>query len=479
MQEGGVVMKRGAAALAIAVMVLGGCAGHTSKAQRILSAYRAGDMQTALIEAQERVDGSVDSQNELIWLLEAGSVARAAGDYEKSNEYFDRADELLTDFESKPQVSISAESLAMVSNQSELPYRGRTYDGVMLNTYKALNYLAMGDTNGARVELNRAYERQRLAVENNAKRIEAAEAKAKEEGVDIAKAQQDDRFRQQFAEHFGEYEDPDTVGQYAPYANYVNPLTEFVQSLYFMAAAYDASDLERAAKSMQRVAGMAQDNPYVVEDLALAEKAANGSPLPPVTYVVFETGVAPHRDTIRIDLPIFLLGRHSGGVDYVGAAFPVLKTDDAYRGDIEVVTADGPAHPQMLCSMDRVIKQDFKNELPLVITKTLISTTVKAAAAYGMNEATKSDQMVNLFTRIGTTTYQAAMNQADERTWLTLPKQFRYARFPTPADGTATVYDAADGAEHVVELDPGKVNVVWIKSVSPTTPLLVSSFALP
>ena len=73
-----------------------------------------------------------------------------------------------------PKVSVSREALATVTNLKNLPYEGFAYDKIMMNTYKALNYLELGDFERARVELNRAYERQKDAIHINSKRIEKA-----------------------------------------------------------------------------------------------------------------------------------------------------------------------------------------------------------------------------------------------------------------------------------------------------------------
>ncbi len=480
MRRSGGLLFRGVACCGALLLLAGlsGCAGHSKKADAMLSAYRAGDCATAVLDAEEMVQKAPD-RDKLIWLLEAGTVARSGGDYVKSNELFDQADVILTEYEEQPEISVSKEAGATVTNQAMLPYRGRAYDAIMLNTYKALNYLALGDLDSARVELNRAYERQRLAVEANAKRIEKSKEEAEKEkgNYDVEKAEQDEKFKGQFDEAYSDLNDPAQQAEYAPYANYVNPLSEFVQGLYFLTAAADASDLERGAKSMQRVAGMAQQNPFVAEDLALSDKAANGDMMPALTYVIYETGLAPIRKTIRIDIPVFVAGRYSGGVDYVGAAFPKLETNDNYQPQILVTTSEGQVQPQLLCSMDRVIKQDFKNELPVIITKTLISTGVKAAASYAASEATKNDAWANLATRIATTAYQVAMNQADERTWTTLPKQFQYCRFYTPENGQAVIQSGA--LPVTLTLDPKKVNVVWVRSVAAGSPLQVSQFTLP
>ncbi len=73
----------------------------------------------------------------------------------------------------KPRSASVKEAAALMSNQANLDYEGRSYDGIMLNTYRALNYLAMGArTERARPEIIRAYQRQQDAVDDNKRRIE-------------------------------------------------------------------------------------------------------------------------------------------------------------------------------------------------------------------------------------------------------------------------------------------------------------------
>ena len=100
------------------------------------------------------------------------------------------------------------------------------------------------------------------------------------------------------------------------------------------------------------------------------------------------------------------------------------------------MTADGKNFGTALVSdMDSVIGLDFKNEMPIVITKTIAATVVKGVAAYAANAAAgQQSDWAGLLTQIGTAIYQAAVNIADERTWTTLPKQFQACHFPTPPD---------------------------------------------
>ena len=265
------------------------------------------------------------------------------------------------------------------------------------------------------------------------------------------------------------------------YANYVNPFTVYLDGLFFMANAADNSDMERARKSLERVAGFAENNEYVKQDLAAAEALQNGTQLPPTTYVIFETGCAPERSQIRIDIPIII-----SRVSYVGAAFPTLKPQGNFQPSL-TVTAGGASHTtETVASMDSVIALDFKNELPVVITKTIAATVTKAIAAYALNEAARNaggqqdalgNNFASIISQVSTAVYQMAVNIADTRTWTTLPKEFQVARFPTPADRKIDL-TTPNGMKTSVTLVDGTVNVVYVKAITAATPLLVNQFKL-
>jgi hypothetical protein len=129
--------------------------------------------------------------------------------------------------------------------------------------------------------------------------------------------------------------------------------------------------------------------------------------------------------------------------------------------------------------MDSIIGLDFKNELPVIITKTIASTVTKAVAAYAANNAaSQQSDLAGLFMQIGTAIYQAAVNIADERTWTTLPKEFQVCRFSTPPD-RKIVLEVPGGIQKIpVTIGDGTINIIYVKSISPGTPLLVTQMKL-
>jgi hypothetical protein len=330
---------------AVIGLLAAGCTTYEQQ-NRVIQYWQQGSLPNAATAAARMADQNANNKDAIVWRLEQGAALRGNGQCEASNKAFDQAQDRIDQYSQEAKVKVGNEAGALLSNQANLPYTGRAYDGIMLNTYKALNYLQLGEPDKARVELIRAYQRQQDAVTDNQRRIEKVQgeaAKSKDKAT-MDKAQADPKFKSQMQ---GAYTDLDNL---KAYANYVNPFTVYLDGLYFMADAVDASDLERAHKSLERVAGFASDNNYVKQDLATVDDLINGKPLPPTTYVIFETGCAPVRGQIRIDIPIIVTK-----VSYVGAAFPTLKPQGNYQPSL-TVTANGTSQTtSLVASMDSVI----------------------------------------------------------------------------------------------------------------------------
>jgi len=269
------------------------------------------------------------------------------------------------------------------------------------------------------------------------------------------------------------YADLDT---YKAYANYENPFTVYLDGLFFLCQGTGLDDWERSRKSFERAMGMVGGNKFIQQDMETVEKLLAGQPLPPTTYVIFETGLAPDRTQIRIDLPLFVVGRPVGQkVPYMGAAFPKLRFHNDQIPQLNVSAGEITESTVQVASMDSIIVQDFKNELPMVVTRTLVGSAGKAAITYGLGEAGGD---AGKYLKIIGVLYNAIMNQADKRAWVTLPKEFQVCRLPTPADRKVKLVVSNSAQETEVSVDEGTVNVVWVKSINQSTPLLVSQFKL-
>jgi len=469
--------------LLAALLLLSGCQSYTSQNAAAVGAWRTGEFEKAVAIAEETAEKRADTRDGLLWRLEEGSIKRGAGMYHESNVAFQLAEEQVNQWEEEAKVKVGREAGAMITNLSMLPYRGRAYDKIMMNTYQALNHLHLGELDEARVQLNRVHQRQRDAVADNARRIEEAEEEArlaregelmdddgkKSESYDVELALQDESLSRGLNAYM---EDLDS-SRIAVYADYVNPFAVFLDALVYTFAPYDASDLERGRLSVSRLATMSPSR-YTEEDIVLANRLAEGATPPPLTYVIYETGFAPEREEFRIDIPLFLV---SSDVSYVGASFPKLRFHEASALPLHVAVNGETHKSELLSSLDSVIALDFKNEWPVILTKTLTSTATKALAAYALEQSV-SDQglMAQLAVKVMVVAYQASMNRADVRSWMTLPRETRYCRFETPEDRLVEI--SVNGFTQFVGINPGHISVLYIHGISPTTPPRISQFTL-
>ena len=497
------------------LLLLSGCQTYQEQSSSLTTSFRSSSIAVAVASAEKGEKDHEGGKDDLLWKLELGATLRAAAladpsmlpppramapadpaappapptpaeisaDYaRRSAEVFERADDKVNAWEEEARIKVGSEGLSIITNLANLPYRGRAYDKVMLDIYNALNYLQLGQVDSARVSLNRALQRQRDAVELNQKRIAAVQEEAeqarqgnikdekgKSASYDVDRAQSDPRTGTALSNALAQ-----STAPIRAYGDYVNPFAVFLDGLFFTVRGENGSDWERGRKSFERLAALVPENPYVAADRDLGAAAAEGKAPAALTYVIFETGTGPYRDQLRIDIPTFIV---SSRLAYVGAAFPLLRFNDDYLSALSVSGGGQTVGTATVASMDSVVANDFKNEWPTVLTKTLIGTATKAITqAIVQKQLNDQSQIAGLLGAVTMTVLNASTNIADTRTWLTLPKEFQYARIATPADRRLTL----SGGMHAktITLDPGTVNVVYVKSVSTTAPLLVSQFAL-
>ncbi|OIR14921.1 hypothetical protein GALL_40370 [mine drainage metagenome] len=501
-----------------AAFVMAGCQNYTAQSADFSSAWHTGRVQAAASEVQKKASDNKDNKDTVIWNLELGTALRteAMADLpppadpkaapstpmgagsgtlptiaDPSNQYlkdsltaFERAADQIRKYDDQAKVHVGSEAGALMVNLAQLPYTGRGCDRIMLHVYAALDYMSLGNSDAARVELHRVYQAQVDAKDANEKRIaesqrlaaEAAKNGSKNQSgqkavFDASAAQKNPAVNAALSDV-----DRETSGLiYQGYANYVNPYAVFLDGLFFMTNASGPSDTEHARKSFERLAGMTQ-NDFVKEDLATATDAANGRNPENLTYVVFETGSAASLQEWKLAVPVPV---DQNKIVVATVALPRLRVDNTFAPYLDVSAAGTTTRTELLCNMDAVIAQDFHNEWPSILTKSLISTGLKAILNYQTQKQTSNSGggYAQLFASLAMNIYSMASTIADTRSWTTLPKQFQYCRIVTPPDRTITV--SAPGCQpHIVKLKAGKVNLVVIRNIAPGLPEFVDQAVL-
>ncbi len=480
----------------LCVVLLCGCSSifnaHSRK-EPMMAFYSAGDYSSSVNMVDEWSESHEGTGDELMWRLEQGTIKFHAGDYKGSLEAFERAESIVEDFEARAAVSardVGAETGSIFTNPNALPYKGFNYDLILLNTYKALVYFALGDPSAGRVELRRAYYRQKAAAERFRSEIESREEEIKEQRHENRK----NNYKTS-ACSFGNlvkknkrintsYESLKKYSNEA-YGDFVNPFTTYLSAIsYLMDGNYgeafvDFSNLYRMDRSnrlVQRdlVTVARNCGQRVPEELGDVEP--HGYPLDDnIIYIIFENGMAPVLKEVKVQIilpPPIPTG-------YSGFAYPELLYTPCPSQKVSVCCGKRSASTVPVADMDAIVSREYIELLPLIITRTALAVVTKEIASYIAQEAAEQagGAYAKWGTVVATSIYKYMFNTADTRCWETLPKEYQLTHIPIPESrklAIALVGSAGvDTGKLELELKPGTGKaIVYVKSTGASAPVI-------
>lgn len=451
-------------ALLVAITLTTGCAWRAAERQADFDGhYGAGDYDlAAMLAARHAGDGyEPEHASSLLWTLQRATALQGQGRHQESIELFDTTESFFRLYDLEGQFSQwLSEAGALLTNDASQPYRGTVYDAIMVNTYKALGFMAEGDMANARVELNRARDRQRRAVEVFSEQIRAEQEALAERQADNSVADYAGTLDEAHDRLAAEYQ---RLAQWSIYPDYVNPLASWLEGLFLMTQAQAPGDFNRASEVLGRVVGMVPDNHWARADYRWAEDLAEGRrrhrDLPPTTWVLYESGQGPVKVERQIQLPI---GFRYGGTHtiYTGFAYPVLRYRPEAGPQLQFHPGDdAPRRVQTLSNMDAVISTEFSQQLPRIVTRAVAASVARTVVQYQLQR-----QFGDFAGFLGLI-YQLYSTQADTRIWSSLPKQFDVLRLAHEPGGSV-ILDWA-GREREIELPDSRFVLIWVRQ--PTT----------
>lgn len=442
----------------LVILLISGCASMIARKHldSFNAKYASGNYEDAAKFELERIGDEKADPSCLLENLQAATALRYCGKYQRSIERFDDCEVIIKHFNQKLLLENAGANIgATLTSDALLDYRGQEYEGVMVNTYKALNFWTIGDHELARIEFNRALDRQRRAKERYAEEIARLKEKIRKQEaeqnkkaskrdapkIDLKEAVNNPEIEKVLKERYS------NLYEFEAYPDFINPFTTYVAGLFFMSE----GDYEKASTLLKEAYGMLGAHPIVLDDFTCAEKALEGKPATENSlWIVFENGLGPVKEEFRVDLPLLLV---SDKVRYAGIALPKLKLrDSAYPYLAVKAGRQSHCRTKALASMDRVIQTEFKKDYKLIVTRAVISALLKTYAQYLAQD--QLGKLAGLLAAI----YQAATTSADIRMWTSLPKEFQLAKMQSPCDGSVTIA-TPDGRELQVTV-PSKENAM-------------------
>ena len=445
----------------LCLLFLSGCGQQYRNQLAEFNTLYASEQYAQAAQSQVREAQPNARSDKLLEFLQAGSAWRADGQYEKSSSLFDLCEDIIKIHDQETLAgSMVSTTGAVLLNDTVRDYRSSQYDSIMVNTYKALNFWQEGKKELARVEFNRALDRQRRAKELFAVEIanvkgEIQQAQAREPRFDLQKSMENQEVDRIIRSRYS------NLYEFKAYPDFINPFTTYVAGLFFMAD----GDRSKGISLLKEAYGMVDQNPTVRSDFIAAEQYVDGIRSGKnYVRVIFENGLGPEKEEIRIDLPLFLV---SNKVRYTGIALPRLRMRNRACAYLKVDNGMRTVQTSVLASMDRVIQTEFRKKYKSIVNRAVASAVLKTAAQYSAQKE-MGDLGGIVFAIV-----QAATTAADIRIWTALPKEFQLTKIETPASGTV-VLQTPSGLRASVSVPVGRNSLIYVKIPTVGTNIMYS-----
>ncbi len=437
-------------AAALLFATLPGCAAFRS--------YDAELTRTINLAASGNVEGAIKQlernklqRKDLLYHMELGELQRLNRQYEASEKAWLAADAQVQAWE---QTAITnAEKLfgnltSTVLNDKSIPYEGHDYEKVMLTTRLALDRLARGDFDLARVDIKRTHEREAVIAQLRQKELQRTQEEARKRGVKTG------------------FKDLNGYPVQTIDNAEVNALKNSYESAfshYLAGFVYEAlGDISLAAAGYRNAIELRPDRPELEEALAGldARSAARDDGYTDVLFVL-ESGMAPARQSRQFSLPF----PYGDRLLIVPLSFPVMApTQPAFMPSQLQIQGMAPITTTVITDIDLMARKALQEEMPGIALRGIIRSSAKAIAQYQLS---KNDQT-------GLAAFAMALGSivtesADERSWRTLPAQIAVARARIPAGEHVLGFGASPGGQDLRFRVTGRNAVVALRFMGGTT----------
>jgi hypothetical protein len=386
----------------------------------------------------------------LLSALQAGNSYFFAKEYKNSLKMLDASEDIIKFHHKKTLSANTSDYIAsLMLNDMAIDYHASISEAVMVNTYKSLDYMALKKFEQARVELNRAVERQRRAKETYAELI----AKQKDAIAEKKREQRSDAFdktlnnpqiksiiRQNYS----------TLEQFEAYPDFINPFTTYLAGLFFAIE----GDYAKASSLLKEAYGMSPHNKTVESDFEMVENALLGKlPKDRFVWIIYENGLGPIKKEFKINIPIFLA---SNKLIYTGIALPKLQKRQQATQNIAVFSQGKLLDKTSVISdMNRVIQTEFNYVYNDILTRAIFSAMLKTYAQYQAGDE-------NPYLGLATAVFQLLTNRADIRSWNTLPKDFQVVKVKIPESNKLLLRTGVHNIDINIDKDV-KHSIVYVR----------------
>ena len=409
-----------------------GCAGY--KFQEVETKLSSGQPDNAYTYLQKHAPKKPD----IPYQFELGVVAHYANRFPESSKAFDLAGDIAEDRYTK---SVSKELGSLVTSDKLRPYAATQYERLLSHYYRALNYIYLNQLDGALVECRRATNLINYF-------------KGEDEKYDFFGAGFLAHLSGMLFEAAGEWND--ALISYKQAAEYYKNASE-------KTGVETPKDIGNALVRLTRRLGFTDEFERYQEQYGdPPSHAENTGEL----ILFYESGYVPPRVEENLIFPILktddvkdekfartLMKREGVTYDKVKLAYllriaiPTIRSQRPHFAGIKVAVGENQRRGVLVEDVEAIAIETFKAERPIILLRTL----ARAIGKYLLTrQANKKHEALGLLTNLA----GVLTEQADTRSWRTLPNQIFMVRMPLLA-GTHTLNLSFLGADgQVLQPEP-------------------------
>ncbi|HXU42371.1 MAG TPA: hypothetical protein VN675_08610 [Burkholderiales bacterium] len=412
--------------------LLSGCAAMRSYDREVygtLDQAAGGNVDAAIrmLEASNR------TSKDLLYYLERGMLERLAERYPDSQKSWVAANQRIqTELGIREAMGNAA---SYVVGDQLRAYEGHDYEKVMLLTYMALNQLALGDWDNARVAIKQTHELEAVIAEQRAKQVAAVEEQARKKGS-----------RTSFKELNGyPVESIDN-----PAVNALRNSYQSALSHYLAGFVYESLGEGSLSAPGYRLANELQPNQPLLEEALrgldqrlLAATRTEDDGMSDVLFII-GSGSAPAILSRQFRVPVFVQGR----MVFAAMSVPVMAPTAFMPPPTRLTVGDRSLSVTPLTNIDLMARRSLKDEMPSIMLRASVRAATNATAQYqsqrALSDGGERSALIGLAGLV-VSTGAALLEHADDRTWRTLPSEISIARARVPRGAHTITLSTPDG----------------------------------
>ncbi len=386
----------------------------------------------ALQKVEQAKNKEYKKKKAVLYYMDKGQLSHLSGQWEESNQLFEAAEREIDELYTK---SISKEAASFLTSDNVKPYSGEDFERVLINLFRALNYMYLGQPDEALVEARKVDHKLNLYNQRHGKKNVYSEDALVRYLMGM------------LYENQGEINDA-----FISYRKALETYRDY-------SANYKTTIPKKLVADCLRTA----------DDLGFREEMEEiQSKFPEVSFKSYKklgdkgelifihyNGIAPHKiddifeisfgkgwgmvqrtqvssdDQARVQNAT-TIAKSIAADEHISIAFPKFVKGDyrIRRSEVSIEGEKGGIRTELVENITAIAFKDLEDRINRVRVKAIARAAVKFALAHAVGKIAekKGGKLAGMISKKLATAAAAATEKADKRSWRTLPAQIRMAR---------------------------------------------------